>query len=185
MTHLVHARRHRKIQQDRPQSKHILSIVVLPGGFLHTWKDATRGITLLTSWITSASLLNILPKTFDHFISLISMKQHSIPLTSFVAIKVTITTKPTITLRNAETWLARLADIAERNPIKLPTRVDAATPDNSSWKRYGHNVEKHTYTKWDSVENCMKMLVIPQDPQGDLQNRTLVCGHDDWLSGEG
>ena len=39
-----------------------------------------------------------------------------------------ITTVPTTTLRNAEAWLALLAPRADLAPIRLPTRVDAATP---------------------------------------------------------
>lgn len=35
---------------------------------------------------------------------------------------------PTTTLRNAEAWLALLAPRADLAPIRLPTRVDAATP---------------------------------------------------------
>ena len=42
--------------------------------------------------------------------------------------RITMTIVPMIILRIAEAWLACFANTAERKPIKLPTRVDAATP---------------------------------------------------------
>jgi hypothetical protein len=50
------------------------------------------------------------------------------PNTFFVAIIVTMTTSPTITLKIADAWAAYLAPIADLSPIKLPTRALAATP---------------------------------------------------------
>ena len=48
--------------------------------------------------------------------------------TSLNAIIIVITITPAITLRSAEACAACLAPIGERDPIRFPTRVDAATP---------------------------------------------------------
>ena len=40
----------------------------------------------------------------------------------------TITITPTMTLNKADAWAAAFAPEGDREPIKLPTRVDAATP---------------------------------------------------------
>jgi hypothetical protein len=49
-------------------------------------------------------------------------------LASLEAVMATITTAPTTTLSNAEAWAAAFAPDGDREPIKFPTRVDAATP---------------------------------------------------------
>lgn len=49
-----------------------------------------------------------------------------------VAIKTIMTINPTTTLRKADAWLARMASTDNRAPIRLPTRVDAATPEEQS-----------------------------------------------------
>jgi hypothetical protein len=48
--------------------------------------------------------------------------------TSFVAIMVIITRAPTITLTRADACAAYFAPIAERDPMRFPTRAEAATP---------------------------------------------------------
>jgi len=40
----------------------------------------------------------------------------------------TITIMPTMTLSKADAWAAAFAPEEDREPMKLPTRVDAATP---------------------------------------------------------
>lgn len=49
-------------------------------------------------------------------------------LASLEAIMATIITMPTMTLSKADAWAAAFAPEGDREPMKLPTRVDAATP---------------------------------------------------------
>lgn len=86
----------------------------------HHLADETDYIYVIGEEITETLLERICEKIVEHIWRMV--------ITSFVAKRLSRTTVPTTTLKKAAIWLACFAARALRDPIKFPTRVDAATP---------------------------------------------------------
>ncbi len=70
-------------------------------------------------------------------------------LTSLVAIMTVMTRSPTIILSRADACAAFFAPTAERAPMRLPTRLDAATPipKGSVLRNYGDMIQKYNHSQ--------------------------------------